>query len=871
MPIELSDSPHFDVRDLKLINWLCEMLRSGRIKSLMAEPVCTTFSPAAHPAVRSYSEPKGFDRKCQKTLQGNIVAFRCLFLVWYAAICGRPSMLEQPRLSKMAWLSIWTFLLQHCGFFEAIVASCQFGPIHRKEFRMLTWGIDVEQLQAKCPGGHDHVRIQGAYTKDSAMYVPALAEHFARAFEIALRRKRHEDSNTMRVQGLESVVVNDLLMSGCWELEFAWHWRAPSHINILESHAHLAVLKKLTVGGGDTRFTNLLDSKVAKCSHAKGRSSSKALAPSLKKGAAWQIAGGLYPALNFAPTRLNTADGPSRGREIIDTSAICLCDILSLDQMRKLHSTNLSRVAASWIRLVLLVSCVYGSASESVPISKSLSSSQVHVPRSLDGIAPIGLFANGLSADLLAIGALLGILLGLFAGFGLLPTCISLPRRKQESRRLDTPSLCHFGLLILLWICLLDSAWIFSPPQVGDLFVDLSSLGSASHVWIIGIVLNTNRIKATYHVPQLLPLTLLNSHALAMPMFPAGTDEATRAARRASVQIAADRAVKPQTRGRRQVLLDQFDEWLRAKASTSLTELIDQKDVDAEHVSNLLVEYGKELFYAGKSYGRFSETINGINAKRPLLKRQLASAWNLAFAWVADEPHFHHPAMPLTILISFVTLSLLWGWPREASLLMMAWAGLLRIGEVFAARRRDLILPNDGAPGCDYAMLQIQQPKTRGVSAKHQAARIDPIDAVQLLVAVYRHFGLDDFLWNKSPGTFRRRFAVLQKALGLPTVRTETVVPYDLASLRPGGATFLLHRFEDAELVRRRGRWLSARVCEIYLQEAAVVTHAARLSSGVQNRISKLVAAYPEVHRKSIYFLDTADCMAKTLVTSLSG
>jgi hypothetical protein len=74
----------------------------------------------------------------------------------------------------------------------------------------------------------------------------------------------------------------------------------------------------------------------------------------------------------------------------------------------------------------------------------------------------------------------------------------------------------------------------------------------------------------------------------------------------------------------------------------TLSDLVDGREVDPEQVSNYLVEYGKEVFYAGKSCGRFSETINGINARRPVLQRQLAAAWNLAFAWVADEPHFHH-------------------------------------------------------------------------------------------------------------------------------------------------------------------------------------------------------------------------------------
>ena len=113
----------------------------------MVEPPCTSFSAAAHPAVRSYACPKGFSMSDPKTLQGNILAFRCLFLLWYAALCDCVALGEQPRLSKMAWLSIWTFLIRQKGFSEAVVASCQFGSIHRKEFRMIGRGLDMQAMQ----------------------------------------------------------------------------------------------------------------------------------------------------------------------------------------------------------------------------------------------------------------------------------------------------------------------------------------------------------------------------------------------------------------------------------------------------------------------------------------------------------------------------------------------------------------------------------------------------------------------------------------------------------------------------------------------------------------------------------------------------
>ena len=129
---------------------------------------------------------------------------------------------------------------------------------------------------------------------------------------MSLRAKRAEEE-------VESVLINDLLMTGHWNVRSEWFWKKASHINLLESHAGLALMKKLKLGGGDVRYTSLLDSRVAKGSFAKGRSSAaKALMPMLRKAAAWQIGGGLYPGYGFAPTRLNTADAPTRVRDLPD-------------------------------------------------------------------------------------------------------------------------------------------------------------------------------------------------------------------------------------------------------------------------------------------------------------------------------------------------------------------------------------------------------------------------------------------------------------------------------------------------------------------------------------------------------------------------
>ena len=64
------------------------------------------------------------------------------------------------------------------------------------------------------------------------------------------------------------------------------------------------------------------------------------------------------------------------------------------------------------------------------------------------------------------------------------------------------------------------------------------------------------------------------------------------------------------------------------------------------------------MFRAGKAYGQFSETINGIAMLKPSVKRQLTSAWDVAFAWLVDEPHQHHPALPLSALLAMLTIAL---------------------------------------------------------------------------------------------------------------------------------------------------------------------------------------------------------------------
>ena len=180
--------------------------------------------------------------------------------------------------------------------------------------------------------------------------------------------------------------------------------------------------------------------------------------------------------------------------------------------------------------------------------------------------------------------------------------------------------------------------------------------------------------------------------------------------------------------------------------------------------------------------------------------------------------------MPLSVMAAMAVVSLTWGWPHFAAVLMISWAGVMRIGEVLAATRRELVLPGDCAPGTSFALVLIHAPKTRGRAANHQAARIDQEDIVLFLSAMYGQAPKETKIWPFSAATLRKRFADVLRALKLPTEKQGGQKPFSLGSMRPGGATWLLHRTENSEVVRRRGRWISVKVMEIYLQEVLVCT-----------------------------------------------
>ena len=151
------------------MEWILHLLQSRKLRAVMLAPPCTSFSPAAHPCVRSYSQPEGFDRLRPKTWLGNCLAFMSFAIFLTAVRSGAAVMLENPRLSKMAWTRGWKFMRS----LPCVEETWTWAP-YWKEFRLLLFALDPSLIH--------WMLIEGQLTKKSAVYVP----HRARGDDMSL-------------------------------------------------------------------------------------------------------------------------------------------------------------------------------------------------------------------------------------------------------------------------------------------------------------------------------------------------------------------------------------------------------------------------------------------------------------------------------------------------------------------------------------------------------------------------------------------------------------------------------------------------------------------------------------------------------------
>ena len=145
-----------------------------------------------------------------------------------------------------------------------------------------------------------------------------------------------------------------------WRRRFAYHFRRPGHINVLEGVAYGTLLRNLAATSPSSRPVILTDSRVMLGASAKGRSSSGPLNGVLRAALPYVLGGDLYPGGIHLNSAENPADAPSRDRAVPAPSRdrpAWLDDLAAGSASRFdaiLGSDSEPCVLGRWVRLLLL-------------------------------------------------------------------------------------------------------------------------------------------------------------------------------------------------------------------------------------------------------------------------------------------------------------------------------------------------------------------------------------------------------------------------------------------------------------------------------------------------------------------------------------
>ena len=251
-------------------------------------------------------------------------------------------------------------------------------------------------------------------------------------------------------------------------------------------------------------------------------------------------------------------------------------------------------------------------------------------------------------------------------------------------------------------------------------------------------------------------------------------------------------------------------------------------------LAHAIGRYGDREYQAGGALLYYRHLVLVAQRKVPQLKAMVHICWELASRGELSEPTEHRTPMPLPLLEAMVMLAWHMKWYRWSAIAVACFFGVSRVGEVLAATRRDLLLPDDLLDdNHKAAYLVLWKSKT----SKRQPSRVQHVKvvhpkAVNLLSEVYGAVPSGERLCHGSPSMFRNRWNLLLRWLEIPPE-----VRLTPAGLRGGGAIELYRGGESISNIQWRMRIRHQATLEAYVQEVAAVSLLPDLPTGVSDRI----------------------------------
>ena len=247
----------------------------------------------------------------------------------------------------------------------------------------------------------------------------------------------------------------------------------------------------------------------------------------------------------------------------------------------------------------------------------------------------------------------------------------------------------------------------------------------------------------------------------------------------------------------------------------------------------LLAAYIEEAWSSGLTRG---DAGNSLSASLTVYRRlrgkgQLPESWYLLNAWARYEIPLRAPPMPAEVALALAWFFVRSGEPGGALLILLGFDCFLRTGELLSLTLDDIVFGSDGT-----GVVRLGHTKTGQRHAAFEASTInDPLcgamfRAVLSKLPANTHSG--NYIFRPRVWKF---YSLFDKGLRWLDLEGWGFKPY---SLRRGGATAFFRATRSMEAALDRGRWSSARVARIYLNDGLAKEVELRFSAATRSLIN---------------------------------
>ena len=304
-------------------------------------------------------------------------------------------------------------------------------------------------------------------------------------------------------------------------------------------------------------------------------------------------------------------------------------------------------------------------------------------------------------------------------------------------------------------------------------------------------------------------------------------------------------SVAPATQRKYRAAVAAFTNWAEAEGFDAVTD----SDLDL-----LLVDYAHDLFMKGIAFSRYSTALCGISWLRPDLRHSLPRAAAALRGWRRLHVTVSHPPLTWELACAIGVRMVTDGYWRHGVAAIIAFDCLLRVGELCALKREDVLDSRDLRVSYEHKGMLLRLAHTK--TGANKSVEVLDTSAIALMRSLVTSTKAGGRLFPFTAADFRARLHATCVSLGL----SPRYVPH---SLRHGGATRYFHVLHMAIAdVMYRGRWAAHKSAVTYLQSLVALSSTMAvpeaLGAFAVRIASDLINAFAIARRKALSSLATA-------------